>query len=183
MKHLPVMPMAIPFVTLAAEWVHRGLFAHWLSPVVDRLELVRWIPKLSRDLDAIAYHHFHYPPDPYLYWYAATLGLVTVFALSSIPAMLDEMTRDGWRTFPGAQHTEDLLKGGWRPLAAVAGIAMFLLWPWIGLSTLTPGRRGSMPPGLLHDLFVVLFFVLYAGTVACGPAFIKFVVLRRRERR
>lgn len=175
------MALAIPFGTLSVEWFEKGFFASLIGPHLHRLELVQLIPKLSRDLDAIAYHHFHYPPDPYLYWYAVTLGLVTGFAILAMPAMLNEMTRDGWRTFPSARQTEDLLKGGWKQFIPLAGLAMFLLWPWIGLSMLTPGRRFSMPPGLLHDLFSALFFVLYAGAVACGPALIKFVMLRLRE--
>lgn len=181
-KQLSLIALAIPFGTLGVEWVEEGFFASLVSPHLHRLELVQWIPKLGRDLDAIAYHHFHYPPDPYLYWYAVTLGLVTGFAILFIPAMLNEITREGWRDSPGARQTEDLLTSGWKRLFALAGIAMFLLWPWIGLSILTPGMRFSMSPGLLHDLFTALFFVLYAGAVACGPALIKFVMLRRRER-
>ena len=180
-KVITVAILLVPFATLALEWANTGLFARLISPSIPRLELVKWFPKLSRDLDAIAYHHFHYPPDPYLYWFAITLIVMTGLAFAVMPIAFGEMTRDGWRSAPNNPRTEEIVNSGWKQLAVLLGLLTFILWPWLGLSFLDPGRQ-SFPPGLIHDLFMALFLAMYGLALACGPALVKFVLVRRAER-
>ncbi|MGB0410282.1 MAG: hypothetical protein ACPGFA_01735 [Pikeienuella sp.] len=181
-KQLSIVLVCTPFATLVMEWLDSGLFARLFSPFLHRLELVSWIPKLSRDLDEIAYRHFHYPPDPYLYWYAYTLVLVSLIALFAVFIFWREMGPDGWRFRAGLQLNDRLVRSRREQIGALLGGLMFLLWPWFGLSMLgTTGR--SLPPGWAHDIFMALCLVMYGATLAAGPALIKFVVLRRRSLR
>ena len=163
----------VPFLLL---WMAPTALPELISPLVTVEDLVRLVPKLSRDSDAIASRHFDYRPEPYLYAYFTALVASTALALALTPRTSANVQRPARKRSILKRRPRRIKQ--W--IGMLAGLAMFLIWPWIGLSFIGDGRRG-FPPGAFHDLWMIALLAMYGLALSTSPAMFHLWLANSRD--
>ena len=182
--------IGVPVASLGIENASRGIFADVLRPLISPDTISVFIPKLGKDLAFYAEKWPHLDPEPYLYWYFATLVICTVMGLLMIPRTLRVVEKPERRQTM-VRHWNRGLRGipwRWLPAKTSAKLMIFVIvigcMIIVSITFLGPvqfGRRITV--GLIHDVYMTSILICY-GAVVCGvPGILKVIAAHRRESR
>ena len=156
----------VPCLPFVLTWSTPTALPDLFSPLMGRDDVLSMVPKLNRDFDAIAARHFDYAPEPYVYAYFFALVAATVGGIAFIPRNALVLRRPA-RKAAIKGRIPNTYRGA---IALLAGVAMFLFWPWFGLSLMGAGDV-SIPPGIFHDVLMILLLFMYGQAIAAGPVY------------
>lgn len=173
--------LGMPFLSLMLEQIWTGIFATLLKPIIAPETVSASIPKLYRDLKFYAEKWPHLDPEPYLYWYFATLMICTLVGLALIPRLLVRSQVPQHRDFMARrwERSRPYLPWPWSSArvsaALMISVVLFGCAVIFMVTLVGPVQFGGrITVGFRHEAYMALLLACYGSVIAGGPAAVSF---------